>query len=240
MTQRGIKDVPADELWNEWRHDFEAIKKDIHYLFRERRTFREVTEVFRQNGRLHDVGGHLWDLMSRAWVSHVAIRVGHETDERGNTINLNQLLRQIEARPDVATRGRYFAMLDLSSDKEWLRPTLDESFTRMWLPVDSPSSTKSEDRVDVTRVAGDREVLRKAALRVSDLANQRVPHHRRLDVGSLTVPEVDGAFDAIERTLRKYNFLLEASSRDSAEPRPKFDAHEVFTFPWLPADSNAE
>jgi hypothetical protein len=52
MPQRKVKDIPPDELWKEWRGDFEAIKRNIHYLFRERRTFRVVAEVFRENERL--------------------------------------------------------------------------------------------------------------------------------------------------------------------------------------------
>ncbi len=131
-------------------------------------------------------------------------------------------------------------MLNLSADKEWLRPMLEEAFTKAWLPVDSPSSTNPKDRVDATRVAADREALQKAAARVLDVANQRVAHRTRVDVGSLTGPEVDGAFDAIEKMLRKYSLLLEASSPESAEPSPQFDTHEVFTFPWLNVEPDTE
>jgi hypothetical protein len=232
MAQRKVKDILADDLWAEWRRDFESIKVDTHYLFRERRTFRDVVDVFRKNERLQAVGGHVWDWMRTSWVSHVAMRIRRETDEQGNTVNFNQLLREIEARPDVATRGRYFAMLD-PQNRERLRPMLEESFTRLWLPEGSPPSTNPDDRVDAKRVAADREALQKAAERILDVANQRVAHRTRVDVKSLTVPEVDAAFDAIEEMLKKYHLLLNGASLTDAEPTPQYDTHEVFTFPWL-------
>jgi hypothetical protein len=117
---------------------------------------------------------------------------------------------------------------------------LEETFTRTWLPKGSPSSTDPEDRVDVTRVAADRELLQRAAARVLEVANQQVAHRTRVDVGSLTVPAVDAAFDAIEETLQKYNLLLEGSTLVAAEPTPQFDTHEVFTFAWLEVDSRRE
>lgn len=240
MPQRKVRDMPADELWAEWRRDFETIKKDTHYLFRERRTFRDVADVFRKNNRLRAVGGHLWDWMRASWVSHVAMRIRRESDEQANTVNFNQLLREIEARPNVATRGRYFAMVNLGPDKDWLRPMLEESFTRLWLSEGVPPSTNPEDHVDGTRVAADRERLQQAADRVIDVANQRVAHRTRVDVKSLTVPEVDAAFDAIEETLKKYHLLLNGASLDSAEPTPQYDTHEVYTFPWLELPKHQE
>jgi hypothetical protein len=233
MAQRRIQEIAADALWREWRRDFETIKQDTHFLFRERRTFRDVVEVFRKNTRLQTCGGHLWDWIRASWVSHVAMRIRRETDEQSNTVNFNQLLREIEARCDVATRGRYFAMLNLDANNEWLRPMLEETFTRVWLPVDSPASTNPADRVDGARVAADRESLQRAAARVIDVANQHVAHRTRVDVRSLTVPEVDAAFDAIEETLKKYHLLLNGASLMDAEPTPQYDTHEVFTFPWL-------
>jgi hypothetical protein len=78
----------------------------------------------------------------------------------------------------------------------------------------------------------------KAVERVMEVANQQVAHRTRVDVRSLTVPEVDAAFDAIEEALQKYNLLLEGSSLVGAEPSPQFDTLEVFTFPWLRGKSN--
>jgi NAD(P)-dependent dehydrogenase (short-subunit alcohol dehydrogenase family) len=61
-----------------------------------------------------------------------------------------------------------------------------------------------------------------------------------VDVESLTVPEVDAAFDAIEETLQKYHLLLNGAGLVGAEPAPQFDTHEVFTFAWLVTEKSED
>jgi hypothetical protein len=52
-------------------------------------------------------------------------------------------------------------------------------------------------------------------------------------VKDLTFPELDAAFDAIEKTLTKYYTLLHGASLMQAEPTPQFNTRAVFTFPWI-------
>ena len=132
MPQRKVRHMAEDNLWQEWRDDIERIKQDIYELFSSRRTFRDVAEVFRGNARLQDVGSYLWDWMRVSYASYVVMRVRRETDDQGNTINLIQLLREIEARPEVITRRRYLEMLGIAEDRD-LEASSSDYFTREWV-----------------------------------------------------------------------------------------------------------
>lgn len=224
--------MPADQLWEEWRNDLERIRQDIHELFSSRRTFRDIAAVFEQNKRLQEVGGYLWDWMRISYASYVVMRVRRETDDQGNTINLHQLLKEIETRPDVVTRGRFFEMLNLP-EGHFLQEVNQRYFTNTWMPIGSPASDNPVDQIDPSRVREDRGALQVAAERVREVANKDVAHRARVDVKDLTIPEVDAAFDAIEATLTKYYTLLHGASLMQAEPVPQFDTRAVFTFPWI-------
>jgi hypothetical protein len=142
--------------------------------------------------------------MRVCYASYVVMRVRRETDEQGNTVNLNQLLEEIETRSDVITRARYFEMLDLPSGHHMLQPN-ETYFTDTWTrPSTRPNPTDpGEDYVHGYQVKDDRQTVT-----------------RRGD-------------DAIEGTLKKYYTLLHGVTLMQAEPAPQFNTHEVFTFPWL-------
>lgn len=235
MAQRKLADFTADQLWEEWRKDLDRIKKDTHELFSARRTFRDLGEVFRANPRLQERGGDIWEWMRVNYASYLTMRIRRETDDQGNTVNLNQLLNEMETRPEVVTRGRYFAMLNLQPPQMFLKEPNERYFTKTWMAEGAAADpvNPAEDRLDPARVTADREALQAAAEPVRDVANKQVAHRTRVDVKRLTFPEVDAAFDAIEQTLTKYYVLLHGIALLQAEPVPQFDTHEVFTFPWI-------
>jgi hypothetical protein len=234
MAQRKVRDLPADKLWKDWRSDIDEIKQDTYELFSSRRTFRDVAAVFRGNPRLQEVGGHLWDWMRISYASYVVMRVRRETDEQGNTVNLNQLLAEIEARPEVITRARYFAMLALPPG-HFLLESNERYFTDEWTgPSSRPSpGNPGADYVDPPRIRDDRDSLQAAVERVKEIGNRQVAHRTRVEVKDLTFPELDATFDAIEKTLKKYYTLLHGATLMQAEPAPQFNTHAVFTFPWI-------
>ena len=239
MPQRKVRHMAEDNLWQEWRDDIERIKQDIYELFSSRRTFRDVAEVFRGNARLQDVGSYLWDWMRVSYASYVVMRVRRETDDQGNTINLIQLLREIEARPEVITRRRYLEMLGIAEDRD-LEASNSDYFTREWVGAGTRPDPNDPglDYVDPARVAAHREALQQSVERVQEVGNKEVAHRTRVEVEDLRIAEVDEAFDAIEETLQKYYVLLRGVGLLKAEPAPQFNTSEVFTFPWIaPTDS---
>ena len=234
MAQRNISGMSADELWADWRSGIEIIRDDVHELFSARKIFRDTADVFGGNPRLQEVGGYFWEWMRVSYASYVIMRIRRETDDQRNTVNLNQLLREIESRPEVITRLTYQGMLgtDLAAG---VVEANDEYFSRRW----TTEATRRDpgdpgaDYVDSSVVAADRTALQDAVEKVRAIANRRVAHRTRVEVPELRFPEVDQAFDAIEKTLKDYYTLLQGAGLLQAEPVQQFNAQEVFTFPWI-------
>ncbi len=208
----------------------QSIRGDIHELFRLRRTFRDVAEVFRNNPRLQEHGGHIWDWMRLNHVASVLMRLRRLLDGQSNTVSFKRLLDAMIVQPHVINRARRNARYPVQS--ELLAQMLDREFTANW--VREPHADPAEDHIDPEIVRADRGQLEAALDGVLQFANRVVAHRQRVPPpGQLTLAEVDQAFDAVEAALVKYYALLCGASLVQAEPTPQFDTHEVFTFPWL-------
>jgi hypothetical protein len=110
------------------------------------------------------------------------MRVRRETDEQGNTVNLNQLLAEIEARPDVVTRDRYFTMLALPPDHSMLKPNERYFTDERTGPSSRPSpGNPGADYVDPARISDDREFLQAAVDRVKEIGHRQVAHRPRVE-----------------------------------------------------------
>ena len=224
-----LTDLTDDDVWDRWRADIERIKQDAYELFSARRTFREIADVFANNPQLQETGGHLWQWMLVNYTNFVIMRIRRETDDQGNTISMTRLLLDIADCPTVITRRRYMDMLSLKPGSHRIQMN-ERYFTDIWM---SSAATGPDDVVDAVRVAEDRRSLDTAAARVQKVGNLLVAHRQRVDVRELRVPEVDGAFDAIEETITKYYTLLHGSTIIQLEPAPQFNTTEAFMFPWI-------
>ena len=79
-----------DEIFKGWIADIENIRQDIHEMFSLRRTFRDVAEVFRNNKRLQDVGGHLWEWMLLNYAASILMRVRRQVQgQKEHWISIN-------------------------------------------------------------------------------------------------------------------------------------------------------
>jgi hypothetical protein len=220
-----------DDQFRQWIADLESIRADIHEMFRLRRTFRDVAGVFERNPRLQSVGGHIWDWMLLNYAASVLIRLRRQVDNQANTVNLNRLLRDIIAHPEVITRGRRRAFQRAPSS-ERLGRVFDQQFTDMWVRQPNPADPERE-HVDPDVVQADLDALHDATERVSNVASRAIAHRQRAKPGDVTYGEIDAAFTATEETLKKYYALIVGPCLVGAEPTPQFDTHEVFTFPWI-------
>ena len=165
------------------------------------------------------------------YASFVLMWIRREIDAQANTVNLNQLLGEIERRPGVITRERRRRISGMDRLSPLLSRMLDDEFTRNWVRVQQPGA--ATDSVDSAIVANDRTSLRDVAGHAEIIANQTVAHRVRVSPAALTVPQVDVVFDAVETILTKYYALLRGASLVGLEPTPQFDTNEVFTFVWI-------
>jgi hypothetical protein len=221
----------SDEIFQSWMKDMQSIKNDIIELFSLRRTFRDVAEVFQNNRRLQNVGGHLWGWMTRNYAASVLIRVRRQVQGQKGTVDLDQLLNAIINRPDVITRGRRRALHGPIASAE-IAELLDQTFTKDWVQNHDPKHA-DQDQIDPAIVAADMKKLEQDVEAVTAVANRVLAHRTRVPPRDVTYREFDQALDALERTLQKYYALICGPSLMQAEPTPQFDTHEVFTFPWI-------
>ncbi len=230
--------MTPDEIFHAWIADIENIRQDVHEMFSLRRTFRDVAEVFRENPRLQEVGGHLWEWILLNYSASVLIRVRRLVQGQKGTVDLDQLLRGIIDRPDVVTRGRRYAIHGPIEPAE-LREFLDKGFTKAFVRNPDPNDPDA-DQIDPAIVEADLRELDKAAQAVTAVANRAIAHRTRVKIGDPTYGELDQAFDAIEATLKKYYALIVGNSLTTAEATPQFDTHKVFTFPWIESREGQE
>lgn len=220
-----------DEVFRSWMADFKAIVNDVYELFSTRRTFRDVAEIFKSNPRLRETGGHLWDWMLLNYVANVLMRIRRLVDSQRGTVSIKQLLHAIINEPTVITRARRYAIHG-PIESEHLRKLVDDGFTKVWV-TNSDTGHPETDHVDPEIVKADLKALEDQLEKVTQFANRTVAHKTRVAPGDVTYGELDGAFDAIEKFLKKYYVLLLGGSLVQAEPTPQFNTHEAFTFPWI-------
>src|SRR5713101_4089107 len=106
MASKEVMQMPADELYARWQEQIKRIYTETVYLFTTRHRFRCVQEMFRDNAALNKIGGDLYGWLTGMWGRDAIIGVRRELDDQAGTINLVNLLHEIEARPDVLTRRR--------------------------------------------------------------------------------------------------------------------------------------
>jgi hypothetical protein len=223
--------MSPDEIFRSWMADFEAIVHDVYELFSTRRTFRDVADIFKENPRLAKTGGHLWDWMLLNYVANVLMRIRRLVDSQHGTVSLKQLMHAIIKQPTVITRARRYAIHG-PIEQDFVRKMVDEGFTKTW--VTNPDAAHPEnDHVDPAIVQADLKALEDQLEKVTEFANRTVAHKTKVEPGEVTYGELNAAFDAIEKFLKKYYVLLLGGSLMNAEPTPQFNTHEVFTFPWI-------
>jgi hypothetical protein len=220
-----------DEIFRSWMDDMNALTNDIYELFATRRTFRDVAEIFKNNPRLRETGGHLWSWMLLNYVANVLMRVRRLVDSQHGTVSLKRLLHAIVEQPTVITRARRHSIHG-PIESDYLRKLVDDGFTKTWVTVPDAAHPEN-DHVDPAIVKADLNALEVQLETVAEFAHRTVAHKTREAPGDLTYAEMDAAFDAIEKFLKKYHILLLGPSLLQAEPTPQFNTHEVFTFPWI-------
>lgn len=234
MAQRKLSEIPADDLWAQWRDDVERLVKDSYELFSIRRQFREIATLFEQNEHLQRAGANLWLWLVGCYAATVLMRFRREVDGQPNTVNLRTLLEQIEKRPDVITRGRIAHRRgDNGSELSLLLSAMiDERFTSDWAHASATGSP--DDQIDSARVRADRLTFETATADLDEITSRTIAHRSRERPSKTAVAGVDAIFELFGQLLTKYLALLTGADLVNVEPTPQYDTLEPFTFPWHP------
>ena len=152
-----------------------------------------------------------------------------EMDRQGDTLNLRNLLSEIEKRPGVLTRKRYYEKWG-PLDTPLLAHVRNRAFDK-FKPV-RVSEDEMEDHIDPKIVREDRLELEKDTKIVQDFIEQTIAHRSRAAVDTVTMETFNHTIDAITPIFAKYFAMLTLSSVAQVEPVPQYNTHEPFTFPW--------
>lgn len=229
MPQRRLPDISDDQLYAEWIEWIERIYNETVELAWNRRVFRDIGRVFQYNTHLQERGGSLWDWMRTNYIAGAAMSFRREVDRQGGTLNLRNLLFEIEKRPGVMSRRRYYEKWGPATSpfQEQRRVEAFELFK----PV-SVSDDDMDDHIDPSLVRQDRVELESNTKFVQDFVEQTIAHRGRGGMVTVSMQRFNETIDGLMIVVEKYLSMLTLNSVAQFEPAPQYNTHEPFTFPW--------
>jgi len=240
MASKQVEQMPADDLYRRWQDHIQRIYEETVYLFTARHKFREVQQMFRTNEHLMSIGGAVYEWLLGMWGRDTIMGVRRELDDQAGTINLVNLLHEIEARPDVLTRRRWLAFIR-PGDSDVMVAVMNDSFDGLGgVCLVGGTKNPSDDILAPERVCSDRRELQAKTAKAFDYAQRMVAHRTPMSSLEIKVADINTAMDAIEQTFKKYYLIFTGRSLAQAEAAIQYDWSEPFTIPWLKPSTNDE
>jgi hypothetical protein len=234
MASREIEQMPAAELFQRWQTHIEKIKTETIYLFTTRHRWQEITQLFLNNHELNRIGGgDIYHYFLGLWGRDALMGVRRELDDQHGTINLRNLLYEMEARPETMARKRCCHVNPGQS--ELLQQELDRSFEDLGVVCPYPGNRqRADDHLPKDFFTRDRRQLQDNTKTAFDYAQRMVAHRTPVDELEIQVHEINAAVDAIEPVLIRYYALLVGPTLVGATAAIQWNWMEVFTIPWMP------
>lgn len=107
MPAMKLSELSREELevrWDVWIRRIYGETIGLHW---NRRMFRMMREIAKDNHRLQMTGSYALDWMFENYVVAAAMTFRRELDKQAGTENLRNLLFEIVKRPDVLSRARH-------------------------------------------------------------------------------------------------------------------------------------
>jgi hypothetical protein len=161
------------------------------------------------------------------YVVGAAMTFRRELDKAGKE-NMQTLLHEIEARPEVLSRARYRTLWGPNRYEHW---GPDAAFDE--LPIVKIDADSAHDHLDPEAVRADRLTLEEATESVRVYVERTYAHRARGEPGTVTFTQFDAAIDAVAEVFKKYYTIITLKALIDTEPVPQYDTHECFTFPWI-------
>jgi len=224
MTKRyPRKALTYDAQWAKWQKDFERIYEETVSVFSGRKLFKEVLTMFQENPHLKSAeAGLVWDWLRGMYGRDMGMAIGREMDRDARAVNLVQLMLQMERRPRVATRNRFFGAN--ASHDPGIRRLADDWFTKQVGPG---------SHADPRLLKKDRVWLERRCRAVMKYRNRMVAHRSVEDL-ELTIAKIHESMDAIETILKKYHVIFKGSGLLRAEPIMPLRWWKPFEIAWRP------
>lgn len=234
MASKQIRDMGAEDLYARWQAHIERIKSETTYLFTIRHRWREVQRLFSENHELGACGGDVYEWLLGMWGRDAIMGIRRELDDQEGTINLVNMLHEMEARSEVLNRARYLGHLR-PEDSAFLVRSMNRDHDGFGaVSRVGGKRNPDDDYIAPERIAADREDLQDKTRTVFQYAQRMVAHRTPADHMELTVLQINEAVDAIEPVLQKYYCILTAKSLLQAEAAIQHDWMAPFALVWQP------
>jgi hypothetical protein len=212
------------DLLAKWRRWLAELKEQTVQLLTSREVYIEVRNIVAANPSIR-TDNRLIGWMTWNYVQSMLISVRRLVDARTDIISLERLLGDMEKHCDLLTRESHIQLYsDSDEDMEWQANSTFESL------AGKGSTTYPKENIQ-----RDRSRLVELWKRLKPLANKRIAHldERGYECTMPKYDDLDRVIDEIERQIRRYCLLLEATDYATLQPVPQYDWKAIFRVPWL-------
>ena len=216
------------ELWASWQTFFPLLTHFVTDLYHRMEIFKDMVEVVSAKPETLSPPVLFNWMRDNYIVSEcMAIRRMLDVDER--SISLGRLLREIELRPELLSKTRYF---ELVRDKGLSESAATESFDRML--------GQSVDHITTELVAADIARLEDAETNIRKLVNKRFAHSSPFtQVPEFEVfHEIEQAIEELDQIVVKYDSLIYGGFLSTTHAA-KLNWKQPLAVAWLPRDTQS-
>lgn len=235
MAQHDPNKMTDDELFENWAGWITRTAEEFTEVFQHRQLFNSIRAMFDHNPKLHtDSGQFVMDWQARLYGRDVLLFIRREFDYQNGTENILHLLREMQRRPQILSRARYYAFfnpLKWKDDKERKR-FADSFFNTFKIIGDGTSDT---DYLDPAGIEDESRTLQAGIETVLLFANRNLAHRTpEWNPPPIIVPkDTDAALFAVQALFDKLYPLLTGKSMSDLTPAIQFDWEDAFRHVWM-------
>ena len=234
MAQHDASKMTDDELFANWGDWITRTANELTEVFEHRYLFNTLRAMFDHNPRLQTTSGRfILDWQAKLYGRDVLLFIRREFDYQSGTENILHLLREMQGRPTILSRGRYRGRMDVLQASEEFKDGLANSFFNTFRVIGD--GKQRTDYLDPIGIAEESARLKKGIDKVLLYANRNLAHRTPdWDVQPISIPsDTDAALLAVQECFDKFYPLLTGKSMPNPTPTIQFDWEESFRYQWM-------
>jgi hypothetical protein len=195
----------------------------------------DVWRMYSRNRLLKPAAEWIWEM----WTTDALMYIRRELDTQHGTINLKNVLMEIQHRPMPLSRSRYLwqATWDNEIESDFkVRKSANRAFEEFGFVVAGPDydANTYADYIDPVVVARDLARLERVAGRSFDYAQRTVAHRTNPKNHVLKAEEIENSVRVIIDLVCKYYQRLHAKSLSRSEFNRPNGWQKAFSIAWRP------
>lgn len=210
---------------------FETIKRDVQDLLLDDHIFRELQEIVRANPAFKECSGLFTDWMASSFAQATAVGIRRQAKERDG-VSLKRALNEIKTFPTLVSCEHYLSLFNGQPVR--LAELAEEDFREI------ADGSGAHLRLEI--VERHIEELTEAVRIIEHYVDRRIAHRdpRGLAERIPTFDDVTSALEKLESIILFYWCFLTGEAIPELLPQPQFDWEEIFSFPWIPPESEPD